>query len=63
MTIRELENGDSKISVRSTPGVSSMAIAGAFGGGGHEMAAGCTIAAGPERAKEMLLAVMDEVYP
>ena len=63
VTIRELENGDSKISVRSTPGVSSMAIAGAFGGGGHEMAAGCTIAAGPERAKEMLLAVMDEVYP
>lgn len=63
VTIRELENGDSKISVRSAPGVSSMAIAGAFGGGGHEMAAGCTIAAGPERAKEMLLAVMDEVYP
>ena len=63
VTIRELENGESKISIRSVPGVSSNEIAAAFGGGGHELAAGCTIAAGPEKAKSMLLAVIDEVSP
>ena len=63
VTIRELESGESKISIRSVPGVSSNAIAAAFGGGGHDMAAGCTIAAEPEKAKTMLLAVIDEVCP
>ena len=62
VTIRELQDGSSKISVRSVPGVSSTAICAAFGGGGHEMAAGCTIPCAPEKAKEMLLAVIDEVY-
>lgn len=60
--IRELDTGESKVSVRSVPGVSSTAIAGAFGGGGHEMAAGCTLPVPPEKAREMLLAVIDEVY-
>lgn len=63
LTIRELENGDCKVSVRSAPGVSSLAVAAAFGGGGHEMAAGCTITADPEKAKELLLAVIDELWP
>ena len=63
VTIRELESGESKISIRSVPGVSSNAIAAAFGGGGHDMAAGCTIAAAPEKAKTMLPAVIDEVCP
>lgn len=61
VTIRELPNGDSKVSVRSNPGVSSSAVCAAFGGGGHDMAAGCTIQAPPEKAKELLLAVIDEV--
>ena len=63
VTIRELENGESKVSIRSVPGISSTAIAAAFGGGGHEMAAGCTIPADPQKAKAMLLAVMEEVCP
>ena len=63
LTLRELENGECKVSVRSVPGISSVAIASAFGGGGHEMAAGCTISAEPERAKALLLAVIDEVWP
>ena len=61
ITIRELENGDSKVSVRTSKDVSAIAICSVFGGGGHEMAAGCTISAGPDRAKELLLAVVDEV--
>ncbi len=62
VTIRELPNGDSKVSVRSDPGISSSDICAVFGGGGHQMAAGCTIQAPPERAKELLLSVIDELW-
>ena len=61
ITIRELENGESKISVRTSKEVSAIEICRVFGGGGHEMAAGCTIPTGPARAKELLLAVVEEV--
>ena len=61
ITIREQVSGESKISVRTSSDVSAVEICRVFGGGGHEMAAGCTIPAGPERAKELLLAVVDEV--
>ena len=61
VTIRELEDGSSKVSVRSAPGISSSDICAVFGGGGHDMAAGCTIQSPPAKAKEMLLAVIDEV--
>ena len=61
VTIREKEDGSSKVSVRSAPGISSSDICAAFGGGGHDMAAGCTIQCPPEKAKELLLAVIDEV--
>ena len=37
-------------------------IAVLFGGGGHAMAAGCTIDCPPEKARDMLLAVIDEVW-
>lgn len=62
VTIKELEDGKSKISVRSNPGVSSSDICAVFGGGGHELAAGCTISSPPDKAKEMLLAVIDELW-
>ena len=61
VTIRELEDGSSKISVRSAPGISSCAVCAAFGGGGHEMAAGCNIQATPEKAEGLLLDVIDEL--
>lgn len=62
VTIRELPDGGSRVSVRSTPEVNSSAICAVFGGGGHAMAAGCTIPAGPEKARTMLLAVIDELW-
>lgn len=62
VTIRETAEGKSKISVRSNPEVSSSEICAVFGGGGHDMAAGCTISAPPDKAKEMLLAVIDELW-
>ena len=61
VTIRELSDGSSKISVRSAPGVSSLAVCSAFGGGGHELASGCTIQATPEKAEKLLLDVIDEL--
>ena len=63
ITIRELEDGSSRVSVRSAPGFSSCAVCTAFGGGGHELAAGCNIDCPPEKAVELLLAVIDEVCP
>ena len=63
VTIRELEDGSSRVSVRSNPGINSSEICAAFGGGGHEMAAGCNIACPPEKARAMLLDVIDELVP
>lgn len=62
ITIRERRDHSSKVSVRSSPEVSSSEICAVFGGGGHAMAAGCTIQAPPEKARDMLLTVVDEVW-
>ena len=61
-SFREKENGSCRVSVRTTEEVSSSEICAVFGGGGHEMAAGCTIYGDPERVKELLLNVVDEVW-
>ena len=62
ITIRERDNGSSKVSVRTGRDVSSSDICAVFGGGGHAMAAGCTIDCPPKKARDMLLAVIDEVW-
>ena len=63
VTIRELTDGRSKISVRTTPEVDSCAICAVYGGGGHKMASGCTLACDPETAVEKILAAIDQVWP
>lgn len=63
VTIRELSEGECRVSVRSGPEVSSADICAVFGGGGHAMAAGCTISATPDYAKEMLISVIGEILP
>lgn len=63
ITIREQDDGSSKVSVRSNPEISSSDLCAAFGGGGHKMAAGCTIQAPPEQAAAMLLAEADKLFP
>jgi len=62
ITIREQADGSSKVSLRSTKDVSSSDICAVFGGGGHAMAAGCTIFGEPEKARDMLLNVIEEVW-
>lgn len=63
VTIRELETGQSKVSVRSNPEVSSDAICARFGGGGHAMAAGCTLDCPPETAVERILEAIEQEWP
>jgi len=62
VTIREKDDGSSRVSLRSGPDVNSSNICAVFGGGGHNMAAGCTIDASPDKAEIMLLEVINEVW-
>ena len=62
ITIRDYPGGASKVSVRSGADFDSSALCAIFGGGGHKMAAGCNIQAPPEKARELLLQVIDEVW-
>ena len=61
--VRELDSGESKISVRTTPEVDACAVCAHFGGGGHAMAAGCTLDCDPDTAVERLLAAIDAEWP
>lgn len=54
VTIRELSEGVSKVSVRSGKDFDSSAVCALHGGGGHRMASGCTIYASPEEAREII---------
>lgn len=62
ITIREKSDGSSKVSLRSGKEVNSSRICAVFGGGGHAMAAGCTISSAPDKAEKMLLEVINEVW-
>lgn len=61
ITVREMGRNKCKISVRSTPDVSSISICEVFGGGGHAMAAGCSISADVDKAEEMIVSVAQEI--
>ena len=61
--VREQPNGESRISVRSTPEVDSCAVCAHFGGGGHKMAAGCTLDCDPETAVARLLEAIEAEWP
>lgn len=63
ITIRELAPGKSKASVRTNELVNASDICARFGGGGHSMAAGCNVDVGPYELADMLLEVVNEVYP
>ena len=61
ITIREKDVNCCKVSVRSGTEVDSSKICSYFGGGGHKMAAGCTVYASPEKTRDMILSVAQEV--
>ena len=55
VTIRELEEGVCKISLRSAETFDCAALCALHGGGGHRMASGCTIRENPEKAREIIV--------
>jgi phosphoesterase RecJ-like protein len=61
MLMKETEEGDMRISMRSRPAVDVSAIATALCGGGHRQAAGCTIPGPPDRAKALLIETFDRL--
>jgi phosphoesterase RecJ-like protein len=55
IVFKQQPNGETKVSMRTVPGVDATRVVGAFGGGGHQRAAGCTISAPPDGAASLLL--------
>jgi phosphoesterase RecJ-like protein len=62
VTIREMDNGKSKVSVRSGEEVNSNLVCAEFGGGGHAMAAGCTLDCGVDEAEKRILEAIDKQW-
>jgi len=63
ITVREIAPGKSKASVRTNEQVDASSICGALGGGGHKMAAGCTVDMDPEALTDRILQEVDKVWP
>ncbi len=55
VTIRELEPGLCKVSLRSGEDFDSAAICELHGGGGHRMAAGCTVHSDPDETADVIV--------
>lgn len=60
--IKELPDGTVKVSVRSVTGTDSNALCTRFGGGGHTLASGCSIAMPLGEAKRELKKAMEEIW-
>lgn len=58
--LRQVEGGNGKISVRTSPNYDAAAICARLGGGGHAAAAGATVPGGIADAKEKILAAIGE---
>ncbi|WP_297212930.1 DHH family phosphoesterase [uncultured Flavonifractor sp.] len=61
VTIRELEEGGCKLSVRTSGGLNATKVCALLGGGGHAAAAGCTVPGGLEKAETQILAAVRQV--
>ena len=62
ITVREIEDGWSKASVRTNELVNSSDICAHLGGGGHAMAAGCTVRMGPYELADRLVEITNEIW-
>jgi phosphoesterase RecJ-like protein len=62
VTVRELEGGSCKISVRTDGTVNASEVCQKFGGGGHSMAAGCELHCSPMEAADKILEAINEVF-
>lgn len=62
MFLKETEDGEVKVSLRSKPGIDVASIASALGGGGHRQAAGATLPGPRERAYDLLIETYDRLH-
>ncbi len=60
VTFRTVENGDTKLSIRSSPMYDAAALAVAMGGGGHKAAAGATVHGDYAAARQWTLELMHQ---
>ena len=63
VTIREMADKECKISLRSKPEVNVSEICAVFGGGGHAMAAGCTLYCPIDEALHQVVAAINDKWP
>ena len=61
VTIRELEDGACKLSVRTSGGLNATHVCALLGGGGHAAAAGCTVNGTLEQAENAILNAIRKV--
>ena len=61
VTIRELEDGACKLSVRTSGGLNATRVCALLGGGGHAAAAGCTVNSTLEQAEAAILDAIQKV--
>ena len=61
VTIRELEDGACKLSVRTSGGLNATRVCALLGGGGHAAAAGCTVDGTLEQAEAAILDAIRQV--
>jgi phosphoesterase RecJ-like protein len=59
--LKQWEPGVTRVSLRSKGSLDVRAVAAAFGGGGHTNAAGCTVEAGIDRARGLLLERLEQI--
>lgn len=62
ITIRELEEGGCKVSVRTVNYANADAMCRPLGGGGHNLAAGCTLDCDIAEAKKLMLEAAEKVW-
>lgn len=62
VTIKETLDGGSKVSLRTVRHVNANDVCAKFGGGGHKLAAGCTLSCPPEQAAELIAEAVDSCW-
>ena len=63
VTMKEKDGNLWKVSMRSKPEVNVSDLCAKFGGGGHAMAAGCSIEGDRETVIRRILSTIDEEWP
>ena len=61
-TLREMEDGQVKMSVRALPGFDATLVCSRFGGGGHKGAAGATVPLPLQEAARAVAQIMEELF-